>query len=1001
MNPVLAVLLFSVAASVIASILQMKTAVHSIAPRGAAFIGIVMMLIVAVEVFMVVQAVSGAHVYPVEAVVAVFSFSLLFLFGAVLAVSKNASRRRLKEAVGWINECLLNFGPDPDTNIRSLTDLGQRIFAADVAVYYRFEGDRAVPVALQETLERHRLEDLRREDFTSISCEEVGRCCVIHDLLNAVKPETKELIERLGAKSLVGQPVSQAGDVIGWLVLVSAKKLPIHHFELERLGIIGAAIGVEESRRSDKEQLRRSQEKYEHLYRHADVGLHMCSIDDGRVVECNQKFAQMHGYESPEECIGDLVLSRAYVDPDWREEIVAEMKDSGGKDYSCESELYRKDGGTFWARATGRLYPERGVIEGVTTDVTEQKETEEAFRRERELLNDIIRFNPYGIGIYDIDGRFLQGNEALRQLIGDVPPPEYSILSDMHLGELGVLEELKKVQQGEVVVLPEFWYNSTHVVPCAPSKNICVRVTGFPTRTRDGEVERLIFMFQDVSDQKRVEEAHALLATAVEQLAEIVIITDTEGTVQYVNPAFEKVTGYTEGEIIGQNPRILNSGQHKEEFFHDLWDTIGRGAVWSNVIINRRKDGTVYEEEATISPLRDSSGRIVNYVAVKRDVTIEQQVRQMQRMEAVGRLAGGIAHDFNNLLTGIMGNTEFIQMDIAEDDPIRPQVNEIASTVDRAARLVRQLLVFSKTAEATPHVLNLNEILAGIRSLLDRVIGENIEIITMPGPDLNNIRIDNGQMEQVIVNLAVNARDAMPDGGTLVIETQNTVLDDLYVRNYPGIQSGDYVMLTVSDTGIGMSEETRSRIFEPFFTTKAEQGTGLGLATVYGIVRQAGGGIVCYSEIGKGTTFRLYFPVVKEQTSVMTDTHKRNGTDLRGRETILLVEDDPVILSISSRVLRHHDYTVIAAETAQQALDALNGRTHIDLILTDVVLPDMHGQELVRELHSRGHEFRVVYTSGYFDATIAGKERLGEDINFIQKPYRITDLLQEIRRVLD
>ncbi len=390
----------------------------------------------------------------------------------------------------------------------------------------------------------------------------------------------------------------------------------------------------------------------------------------------------------------------------------------------------------------------------------------------------------------------------------------------------------------------------------------------------------------------RLAKTQQRLTIAVEQAAESVLITDTHGAILYVNPAFERVTGYSRSEVIGQNPRLLKSGKHDSAFYHHLWQTITSDLVWTGRLINRKKDGSLYTEDVTISPVHNQAGQIVNYVAVKHDVSrevqLEEQFHQSQKMEAMGRLAGGIAHDFNNLLTVIQVSAWLLQRQIRPEDPRWEYVQRIQETVERATNLIKQLLSFSRRQIIEPRTLSLNRTVGDLSRMLQRIIGEDIELATNLAPDLWPIRVDPSQLEQVIVNLAVNARDAMPDGGTLTIETANVVLDEAYAAYHIGARPGDHVLLAISDTGMGMDDEVKAHIFEPFFTTKERgQGTGLGLSTVFGIVNQNDGYVWVYSEVGRGTTFKVYFPRVEEaglEAPVRTLPLVEDG---QGTETVL------------------------------------------------------------------------------------------------------------------
>jgi PAS domain S-box-containing protein len=375
---------------------------------------------------------------------------------------------------------------------------------------------------------------------------------------------------------------------------------------------------------------------------------------------------------------------------------------------------------------------------------------------------------------------------------------------------------------------------------------------------------------RDMERRRLAEKARDLLAAAIDQTAEAIIITDPAGVIRYVNPAFQRITGYSEEEVVGESTQFLKSGKRPPEFFREMWSTILRGEVWTGSFENRRKDGTVYEEEAVISPVRDGAGQIVNFVAVKRDVTrerrMEERLRQAQKMEAVGRMAGGVAHDFNNLLTAITGYSDLLLRRMDENSPMRRDVLQIHQAGERASSLTRQLLAVSRSQILHPKLLDLNAEIARMEPALRGAIGLEVQLSVVPAPDLWRTKLDPGQVEQVLLNLAVNAREAMPQGGRLTIETANVAGEAESDRvPVPPDAAGRRVLLAMSDTGRGMDEETIKRIFDPFFTTKNKgEGPGLGLSTAYGIVSQSGGHFAVSSELGRGTTFRIYLPAVDE-----------------------------------------------------------------------------------------------------------------------------------------
>jgi PAS domain S-box-containing protein len=520
-------------------------------------------------------------------------------------------------------------------------------------------------------------------------------------------------------------------------------------------------------------------------------------------------------------------------------------------------------------------------------------------------------------------------------------------------------------------------------------------------------VEQGLFILSlDITERKEAVEDRQRLATAIDQAAEAVVITNLRGDIQYVNPAFEKLSGYSRAEVLGRNPRILKSGRQDAVFYREMWQVLQSGRAWHGRFINRRKDGKEFTQDSTVSPVLDTNGETVSFVGVSRDVSIElrleSDLRQAQKMETIGRLAGGIAHDFNNILSVIIAYADVVMSSLKPDDPVRTDIGHIRQAGDRAAGLTKQLLAFSRQQMLEPEVLDLGRLVHHMGTMLGRLIGEDVELTLALAPGLGLIKADPRQLEQVLLNLVVNARDAMPRGGQLTISTADTFLDEAYTSQHPDVSPGRFILLAVTDSGTGMSEATRQRIFDPFFTTKeAGKGTGLGLATVYGIVKQSGGHIWVYSEEGRGTTFKIYLPRYEGSTPARVAPARRAPGKSSG-ETILVVEDEDAVRRIAERILTAAGYIVLTAANGVEAITVLerHGRV-VDLLLTDVVMPIMNGRDLAHKVAELCPDARILFMSGYTDDAIVDHGVLEPGVQFIEKPFNVLGLQLKVREVLD
>ena len=640
-------------------------------------------------------------------------------------------------------------------------------------------------------------------------------------------------------------------------------------------------------------------------------------------------------------------------------------------------------------------------------DITERKQAELALRESEERLRLAISAANQGLYDYNVQTGETRINDEYALMLG-YEPGELEETNAAWIGRLHPDDRAPTTRAYQDYLsgkIPE--YRVEYRQRAKSGDWVWVLSVGkIAESDAGGEPLRMLGTHTNITERKRADAERERLILAIEQVAEIVVITDIAGAIQYVNPAFERVTGYTSEEAVGQTHGFLESGKQDDAFYRDLWDTLGRGETWNERFVNRRKDGTLYTVVAVISPVRDASGKTVNYVAVERDITeeikLEEQLRQAQKMEAVGRLAGGVAHDFNNMLQAILGYTGLALDQVDPAEQLHADLREVEKAARRSADLTRQLLAFARRQTVSPKVLDLNESVAGMLKMLRRLIGEDIDLAWLPGAGLWQVRIDPSQIDQILANLCVNARDAIAGVGEVSIETENVHLDRKYCDEHVDSVPGDYVQLTVSDTGRGMDRETLAHVFEPFFTTKGPgEGTGMGLSTVYGIVRQNRGSVTIYSEPGLGTTFKIYLPRHVDKAELLDSTVPASP-DARGHETVLLVEDEESILILGRRMLEELGYRVLTAWTPGEAIALAEEHAgEIHLLMTDVVMPEMNGRDLARKLLSLYPDLKRLFMSGYTADVIAHRGVLDEGVHFLQKPFTMAGLAVRVRQALD
>lgn len=509
----------------------------------------------------------------------------------------------------------------------------------------------------------------------------------------------------------------------------------------------------------------------------------------------------------------------------------------------------------------------------------------------------------------------------------------------------------------------------------------------------------------EIAERKLAEQKMRKLSVAMEQSPALIIISDFEGNIEYVNPKFVSLTGYAPDEVYGKKPDILKSGELPDGFYSEIWGCIRSGKEWRGQLHNRKKNGEFFWVAATISPIYDEKGKLTNFLSVMEDITrqkeLQDQLFQSQKMESMGRLAGGIAHDFNNIIQVVNGFSELIMMKIAPESDIREDIQEIGKAARRAMDLTNQLLLFSKRKPANIIDVDVNALIANLNNMLLCALGENVRLETVLFPKLNNAKADLRQLEQVLLNLAVNAKDSMPDGGTFKIMTSNIHLDEKDLISINEAEAGDFVCISVSDTGAGLSPEMKVHLFEPFFSAKGKgKGTGLGLSIVYGIVKQHNGWLNAYSEKGKGTTFEIYLPanvIPSEKGNADSPTDASKGS----AERILLVEDENSVRNLTARILKDNNYVVFTAADAIEAVEIFNReKGEFDLVLADIFLPGQDGIALIGELLRRNAGLKIIMASGH-DRDYLNKRGVDKaSFRFLQKPYHYNELLRAVWEVL-
>jgi len=765
---------------------------------------------------------------------------------------------------------------------------------------------------------------------------------------------------------------------------------------------------------------RLSQQQYESLV-HSIDGI-VWEFDPGTFTFTfvSQQTERLLGY-SPDTWVNDPTFWVEHLHPEDRSWVVDALLETANTkgDHQFDFRMFAADERIVWLRdfvTADAQDPEHVVLRGVMVDITERRRVEQALIESEGRKDAILKTALDCVLTVDHEGKIIDFNPAAEQTFGYTS--ESAVGKKM--ADLLVPPSLRaRHEQG----FARFMATGRGTMLGKRVEMSALRSDGSEipielTITAIGELPRPIFtaFIRDLTERNEAEvellRSEERYRELVENARDIIYEHDLAGNYTSTNRAGQQLTGYSMAETLTLNMMDLVTPDCLDKAQEMLRRKLAGETVTAYELEILTREGVCIPVEVN-TRLVYQKGVPVGVHGIARDITerrrleqalreSEEQLRQSQKLEAIGQLAGGVAHDFNNLLTAINGYSALALRRVGEDHPITPYLEEITKAGERAANLTRQLLAFGRKQLLQPLALNVNDILGDMIKLLKRLIGEDIQLVTKPGANLKQIKADPGQLEQVLVNLVVNARDAMPRGGIVTIETSNTTLDHTYTSKHLDATAGEYVMLAISDTGTGMDQKTQSRIFEPFFTTKAkDKGTGLGLSTVYGIIKQSGGSIWVYSELGKGTTFKVYLPLVEEGTRQAAATASVTPI-MHGSETVLLVEDEDMVRKLASELLVESGYTVLEANGGEAAIDLGNKhKERIDLLITDVVMPKLSGKEVAEQLQAIHPETRVLFMSGYTDEAIVHHGIVDSGIAFIQKPFSERALAQKIRDVLD
>ena len=810
----------------------------------------------------------------------------------------------------------------------------------------------------------------------------------------------KEAMHEEGLKSVAFIPIKIQSRIIGGLIVASHVVNHIAPYVRNALETIAGRIGTAIAKAQSEEALRESESKFRDLAEKSLVGIFLIQDDVHKYV--NAEFAKIVGYRV-EEIVDhlshkDIVFQedQPIVDKRVRLYTTGELQSTRNKFRIKTKDNELRDVETFSSRT---FYQGRPAIIGSLLDITDRLKAEEALRESESKFRDLAEKSVVGIYLIQDDlFRYVNAEFAnifgysVEELVNSMRVKDVIYQEDQSLVE----EKLRQRISGELQSLRYEFRLMT-------KKKEVRHAEAFSSRTFYQGKPAVIGTVLDITDRLKAEEDLHRLSIAIEQAAEDIIITDPDGVIQYVNPAFEKITGYSRIEVIGKNPRILQSGAHDKAFYKQLWDTIKSGSLWSGRIINRCKDGRLVQEDATVTPLLTSAGKLTGYVALKRDVTqavkMEGQLRQSQKMEAIGTLAGGIAHDFNNILGAIMGYAEMSKI-MTTDPNIQPYLEQIVKAGLRSRDLIQQILTFSRKREQERKPVLVTPIVKEALKLLRSSIPATIEIRQHYNARKDTVFADPTQIHQILINLCTNAVHAIRDReGILEVslgQHELTVADPAYDHD---LKEGSYLKITVRDTGVGIDPAVKDKIFDPFFTTKElGEGTGLGLSVVYGIVKDHGGTISVESEVGNGTTFTVHLPLIVMDENLKQEEELESIPKGKGR--ILYVDDEELIAAMGQEWLTSLGYDVTLCLSGREALEAFMAHPEeFDLVITDMTMPNMTGASLAREILKIRPSLPIILTTG-FSQQINEEEAKKIGIReFLMKPVSLISLAQTVKKI--